>query len=150
MQNRFSGLLVGSDKKFLHNVTFAYHNTIGKFCAFLNNLATSLIFFAESETWHLISQGGSECPSARHRHTAVLHDNGLWIFGGMTDLQEKSDLWRFDFVSRKWRSIRSKPGPGCLHSHCAVKFLSVMMLFGGERDGQALNEIWRFHFGKSS
>ena len=94
----------------------------------------------------MISQGGSECPSARHRHTAVLHDNGLWIFGGMTDLQEKSDLWRFDFVSRKWRAIRSKPGPGCLHSHCAVKFLSVMMLFGGERDGQALNEIWRFHF----
>ena len=66
----------------------------------------------------------------------------------MTDLQEKSDLWRFDFVSRKWRSLKSKPGPGCLHSHCAVKFLSVMMLFGGERDGQALNEIWRFHFGK--
>ena len=51
-------------------------------------------------------------------------------------------------VSRKWRSARSKPGPGCLHSHCAVKFLSVMMLFGGERDGQALNEMWRFHFGK--
>ena len=51
-------------------------------------------------------------------------------------------------VSRKWRLVRSKPGPGCLHSQCAVKFLSVMMLFGGERDGQALNDMWRFHFGK--
>ena len=139
LQNRFS--LVGSDNK-------VFIIAISSESSILNNLATSN-FVAESETWHLISQGGSECPSARHRHTAVLHDNGLWIFGGMTDLQEKSDLWRFDFVSRKWRSLKSKPGPGCLHSHCAVKFLSVMMLFGGERDGQALNEIWRFHFGKS-
>ena len=136
-------------------------------------------------------------PSPRHRHTAVLHDNAMWVYGGMNDLQEKSDFWRFDFgmssflyvfysngcycantsnvcfpllcicnyyvrnylliyvysllcitVSRKWRLVRSKPGPGCLHSQCAVKFLSVMMLFGGERDGQALNDMWRFHFGK--
>ena len=63
--------------------------------------------------------------------------------------QERSDFWRFDFVSRRWRPVKSKPGPGCLHSHCAVKFLSVMLLFGGEREGQTLNEMWRFHFGES-
>ena len=64
--------------------------------------------------------------------------------------QDKYASHQYSFaVSKKWRAVRSKPGPGCLHSHCAVKFLSVMMLFGGERDGQALNEIWRFHFGKS-
>ena len=50
-----------------------------------------------SETWHLISQGGSDVPSPRHRHTAVLHDNAMWVYGGMNDLQEKSDFWRFDF-----------------------------------------------------
>ena len=94
----------------------------------------------------------------------------MWVFGGMTDLQERADFWRFDFgskfeiaargfhlfslhslffspVSRRWRPVKSKPGPGCLHSHCAVKFLSVMILFGGEREGQTLNEMWRFHFG---
>jgi hypothetical protein len=51
-------------------------------------------------------------------------------------------------VSRRWRPVKSKPGPGCLHSHCSVKFLSVMMLFGGEREGQTLSEVWRFHFGQ--
>ena len=51
-------------------------------------------------------------------------------------------------VSRRWRPVKSKPGPGCLHSQCAVKFLSVMMIFGGEREGQTLSEVWRFHFGK--
>ena len=49
--------------------------------------------FLGSETWHLVSQGGSETPPpARHRHSAVLHDNAMWVFGGMTDLQEKSGL----------------------------------------------------------
>ena len=45
----------------------------------------------------MISQGGSDVPSPRHRHTAVLHDNAMWVYGGMNDLQEKSDFWRFDF-----------------------------------------------------
>ncbi len=49
-------------------------------------------------------------------------------------------------VSRRWRPVKSRPGPGCLNSHCAVKFLSVMLIFGGEREGQTLNEFWRFHF----
>lgn len=53
-----------------------------------------------SETWHLVSQGGPDCPPARHRHSAVLHDNAMWVFGGMTDLQERSDFWRFDLS--KW------------------------------------------------
>jgi hypothetical protein len=60
----------------------------------------SLIYYsiAASETWHLVSQGGTfDCPPPRHRHSAVLHDNAMWIFGGMTDLQERSDFWRFDF-----------------------------------------------------
>ena len=51
------------------------------------------LLFLGSETWHLVSQGGSETPPpARHRHSAVLHDNAMWVFGGMTDLQEKSGL----------------------------------------------------------
>ena len=51
-----------------------------------------------SETWHLVSQGGLvDGPPPRHRHSAVLHNNALWVFGGMTDLQERSDFWRFDF-----------------------------------------------------
>jgi hypothetical protein len=60
----------------------------------------SLIYhsISASETWHLVSQGGTfDCPPPRHRHSAVLHDNAMWIFGGMTDLQERSDFWRFDF-----------------------------------------------------
>ena len=30
------------------------------------------------------------------RHTAVLHDGAMYIFGGMTDLNERQDCWKFD------------------------------------------------------
>ena len=53
-------------------------------------------FHFPSKTWHLVSQGGAaDCPP-RHHHSAVLHDSSMWIFGGMSDLQETSDCWKFD------------------------------------------------------
>ena len=56
------------------------------------------MIYLASQTWHLVSQGGMvDGPPPRHRHSAVLHNNALWVFGGMTDLQERSDFWRFDF-----------------------------------------------------
>ena len=61
-------------------------------------ITTSFFPTSESETWHLVSQGGAvDGPPPRHRHSAVLHDSAMWVFGGMTDLQERSDFWRFDF-----------------------------------------------------
>jgi hypothetical protein len=32
-----------------------------------------------------------------YRHSAVLHDSAMWVFGGMTDLQDRADFWKFDF-----------------------------------------------------
>ena len=120
-------------------------------------------FHFPSQTWHYVSQGGAaDCPP-RHHHSAIVHDSAMWIFGGMSDLLEMSDCWKFDLgnndvhlypnlqkfsVSRCWHPVRSKPGPGCLHSHSAVKMLNQMLVFGGEKEGQTVNEIWRFHFGK--
>lgn len=57
---------------------------------------------SETESWHLLSpkkkktSDGLPKPSGRHKHSAVLHDGAMWIYGGMTDLQEKGDLWRWD------------------------------------------------------
>jgi Kelch motif len=39
-------------------------------------------------------------PPPRHRHSAVIYDEGMWVYGGMTDLQERSDLWRLDLGKR--------------------------------------------------
>lgn len=57
-------------------------------------------FHFETESWHLLSplrpNDSTLRPSGRHKHSAVFHDGAMWIFGGMMDLQEKSDLWRWD------------------------------------------------------
>lgn len=67
--------------------------------------------FTDTESWHLLSSsssgitcgrpsgtGGShgDLPPARHKHSAILHDDAMWVYGGMTDLQERADFWRWD------------------------------------------------------
>ena len=59
-------------------------------------------FHLPSQTWHLVSQGAAggvgagDCPP-KHHHSAVVHNDAMWVFGGMSDLQERSDCWKFDF-----------------------------------------------------
>ena len=47
------------------------------------------------------------------RHTAVLHDGAMWVFGGMTDLNERQDCWKFDlgkiFFQYYWIRTGSQP-----------------------------------------
>lgn len=109
------------------------------------------LIFSETESWHLISTGSKNSDSvspARHKHSAVLHSDAMWVYGGMTDLQERSDLWRWDIISKTWQCIKNKINPGPLHSHAACKLPSSMLIFGGERNGQNCNELWKFSFGK--
>lgn len=109
---------------------------------------------SETESWHLVSSAPTKgansdsSPPARHKHSAIIHDDGMWIYGGMTDLQERSDLWRWDIVSRTWSSIKTKLYPGPLHSHAACRLPSSMVIFGGERDGHPTNDLWKFNFSK--
>lgn len=110
----------------------------------------------ETESWHLISSSsgrntgggtGDMVPPARHKHSAIMHEDSMWVYGGMTDLQERADLWRYDTVSKTWTGYKLKHTPGPLHSHAACRLPSSMVLFGGERDGHPTNDLWKFHFG---
>lgn len=108
----------------------------------------------ENESWQLISNAPSKenvpdgLPPPRHKHSAVLHNNCLWVYGGMTDLQERSDFWRWDIASGVWTYHKSKINPGPLHSHSACRLPSCMIIFGGEHDGHVTNDVWKFSFGK--
>lgn len=56
-------------------------------------------FDLTTEQWHLITCSGrsSAQPSARHYHSAVVYDGCMWVLGGMTDLNERSDFWQWSF-----------------------------------------------------
>ncbi|XP_068897613.1 uncharacterized protein [Tenebrio molitor] len=113
-------------------------------------------FHFETESWHLLSTSSAKTnnfdffPPPRHKHSAVIHDDAMWIYGGMTDLQERSDLWKWDTVSKTWNIIKTKIGPGPLHSHAICKLPSSMLIFGGERNGHPTNELWKFNFNGES
>ncbi|XP_074036460.1 uncharacterized protein isoform X1 [Leptinotarsa decemlineata] len=105
----------------------------------------------DTGSWHLVStspsKGSDQSPPPRHKHSAVLQEESMWIYGGMTDLQERSDLWKWDISSRTWHCVKSKINPGPLHSHAACKLpSSCMLVFGGERSGQTCNDLWKFRF----
>ncbi|KAK9722069.1 hypothetical protein QE152_g19863 [Popillia japonica] len=105
----------------------------------------------ETESWHLLSRQPAKStsdslPPPRHKHSAVIHDDAIWIYGGMTDLQERSDLWKWDIVTGTWIGIKTKVNPGPLHSHAACRLPSCMLVFGGERDGHPTNDLWKFNF----
>ncbi|XP_047737878.1 uncharacterized protein LOC108683196 [Hyalella azteca] len=102
-------------------------------------------FIVLQEVWQKVCCRG-DLPPARHAHTAVLYDGFMWVYGGMTDLQERNDLWKYHVESRTWTVVRARQGPGCLHSHVAAVLRGVMVVFGGERQGELLDELWRFHF----
>lgn len=111
------------------------------------------VFHFETETWSKLCQVApldGLLPPGRHHHSAVLHDSNIWVYGGLTGLTESSHFNRIDLVTRQWRAIRNRGGPGCLHSHVAVKFRNAMLLVGGSRDGTVVQQIWRFHFATES
>ncbi|CAG9761028.1 unnamed protein product [Ceutorhynchus assimilis] len=107
-------------------------------------------FHFDTESWHLVSvppnKPSDQFPFPRHKHSAVVHGEAMWIYGGMTDLNERGDLWKWDFYTKTWTNIKSKLNPGPLHSHACCKMPSSMIIFGGERNGQSSNDLWKFNF----
>ena len=61
-------------------------------------------------------------PCARDRHTAVVYDNSLYIFGGFDGSSRKNDFYAYNFDSQCWGEVLVVEGlpPSARHSHCAV------------------------------
>ena len=110
----------------------------------------------ETDSWHLFFKppasryywSSNPTPSPRHNHSMIQYNEFVYVYGGMNNLDEKSDLWKYNFEARKWANVKVKNGPGALRGHVACKGLGNMFIIGGERDGKFIDEVWRFCFGK--
>ncbi|KAJ5079303.1 leucine-zipper-like transcriptional regulator 1 [Anaeramoeba ignava] len=82
-------------------------------------------------------------PPKRSRHTSVLYNNKLWIFGGYSvDNKVFNDLFTFDLESHQWTEIKTQNPPNPLKGHTAVVYNDQMYIFGGSRmfsEGNAIN-----------
>ncbi|CAH1118044.1 unnamed protein product [Phaedon cochleariae] len=71
--------------------------------------------------------------SKRYSHTAVVHDNSMYVFGGCTcAMTTFNDLWRLDLSKRQWirpLAMGTYPSPKACSS--LIKHGNTLILFGG-------------------
>lgn len=70
-------------------------------------------------------------PSPRHSHSAVVHNDSMYVFGGY-DGSYRSDFHEFDFVQCSWRPVfGSGRSPRARYRATACVHEDMMILFGG-------------------
>ena len=84
-------------------------------------------------------------PTARDRHTAVVHNNNLYVFGGFDGSTRKNDFHVYSFEKQSWSEIHAPNPPSARHSHCCVVYEGSMYIFGGY-DSSYKNDMHEFNF----
>uniref|UniRef100_A0A6B2LLN4 Uncharacterized protein n=1 Tax=Arcella intermedia TaxID=1963864 RepID=A0A6B2LLN4_9EUKA len=89
-------------------------------------------------------------PVARRYHSAVVFENGLYVFGGFSAQQKPlNDLWKFDSDRMEWEVVESSGDvPSARYGHVAVIYNNQMYVHGGNMDKfSALDDFYVFDFG---
>lgn len=86
---------------------------------------------ADPFVWEKVDAEG-QIPSKRYGHTAVVHQDCMYIYGGYDDFGLKcNDIYCFDFDSLIWMRLKTLgPSLDRFH-HSAVAYQGSMYVFGG-------------------
>jgi len=97
--------------------------------------------------WSLVPVVGGAPPSPRDRHTAVVHKDSFYVFGGFDGTSRVQDFHQYSFTSETWAPVAALRGvaPSPRHSHATVVHGSSMYCFGGY-DGSYRNDFHAFNF----
>lgn len=88
-------------------------------------------------------------PEPRHSHTAVVHGDKMYVFGGLSKDFELNDLWAFDFKKYRWEAIAATGTPPPPRAeHTAVVYDGAMYVFGGKAR-VFMNDMHRFDFARA-
>lgn len=69
-------------------------------------------YFFQDNRWAKVNFSASQPqPKPRSGHSGVIHQGGMWIFGGRDDDNNKlNDIWRFDITASTWQEIKPSDG----------------------------------------
>ena len=88
-------------------------------------------------------------PGTLDEHTATLHGNHVYIFGGFEDGSRVNKIHAFDVEHLTWQLVEpaderaDKPKPRAGHS--ATMINECLYVFGGKDDeNEKLNDLWKF------
>eukprot|EP01060_Flectonema_neradi_P030424 TRINITY_DN4421_c0_g1_i1.p1 TRINITY_DN4421_c0_g1~~TRINITY_DN4421_c0_g1_i1.p1 ORF type:complete len:436 (+),score=39.84 TRINITY_DN4421_c0_g1_i1:82-1389(+) len=110
------------------------------------------------KTWHRIPQPqrSFEKPRARAGHTAVVHKDCMYLFGGVAETTLAihtcwlNDLWSLNLNTHKWMLQRTKGGSGIpskRKGHTSVSHGNSMYIFGGGQDDKTLHrDLWEYNY----
>jgi N-acetylneuraminic acid mutarotase len=92
--------------------------------------------FQENKWGKIEIPAGQPKPEPRSGHTAVIYQNGMYIFGGKDDENKKlNDFWRLDLQTFAWTEVKlSSPNaevPMPRSGHQCDVYNHYMVLFGG-------------------
>ena len=97
----------------------------------------------QDQRWYKI-QGSGAFPGPLCRHTAVVYNSSIFIYGGNDGFNENSFLYTFNLNDSLWNKYSSGlPG---VDSHTAVVFENKMIIFGGYQGGTLTNEVYLMNF----
>ncbi|CEM25889.1 unnamed protein product [Vitrella brassicaformis CCMP3155] len=85
----------------------------------------------ESKRW-LANGSAQNPPENRFGHTAVVYENGMYVFGGWNGQNTLSDLYEYVFGTNEWIKVEPRgSAPKSRYRHSAVIGGTKMFVFGG-------------------
>lgn len=94
--------------------------------------------------WALISDKGRQ----RAGHSAVFHNQTMWVYGGYNFSHALSSLDMFSLTEKQWLSCETSNQPVARYLHSAVLFNgSSMLVYGGlSSRHMVMDDFWSFNF----
>lgn len=82
--------------------------------------------------WSSVNSAGANIVG-RYSHSAAIHDNFMYVFGGRTNTMTTfNDLWKLDLSTRKWvRPLTQGEYPSPKASSSMICYNDMLILFGG-------------------
>jgi N-acetylneuraminic acid mutarotase len=106
------------------------------------------VFDFEQKKWNLVAATGTP-PSARYGHSATLHGDGMYVFGGIDSSKNAlSDFHVFNFKTNEWSQVKATGSlPGPRYHHSAEIFDNRLVIIGGQTAiSSFLNDFIEFSF----
>merc|ERR550519_288165 len=111
----------------------------------------------DTRDWHLVTPANKHKPSERYGHSAVIHHNKIFMYGGvMRSGHVSKELWSFHLESKVWTKEAPKTGK-CLGSLCGeihsaghtatVVQNRMIVIFGHSPQLGYLDTVQEYHFG---
>jgi hypothetical protein len=75
------------------------------FGGFVNGVRTNDIYryYFNDNRWELVQQLSEVCPPTRAGHSAIMHLDNMYIYGGKDEDNNKlNDIWTFNFNTYLW------------------------------------------------